>query len=681
MANSPFNAKQVATKIGVKGKDAEMIPFLLEQMMHSGELKEVGKGRYQAVATAQTIQGRMDINLKGNGYLIPEDGTPDVFISAAFLNTALNRDTVKVQLFASRNAAKPEGEVTEIVERNRMKFVGRLDVGKQFAFLIPDDRKMYKDIFVPLDKLGGAKTGDKVQVQITEWPDAKKSPMGEVLEVMGRPGLHETEMNAIVAEFGFDSKFAPEIEKEAEKIPFEIPKEDIKGRRDFRDILTFTIDPEDAKDFDDAISYNPLANGHLEVGVHIADVSHYVRENSPLDKEAYRRATSVYLVDRTIPMLPEKLSNGVCSLRPNEDKLTFSAVFELDENGKIFNEWFGRTVIHSKRRFTYEDAQERLDSGEGDLAKELKTLNNIAHKLREARFKNGAVNFETEEVKFKLAEDGTPLSVYIKVRKDAHKLVEEFMLLANKKVAEFIFKKHKPKPYLYRTHESPNMEKLTLFGNFAKRFGIKIDTASQKSLSKSFNDMLQKVEGRPEQNILQGMAIRTMAKAKYTTKSTEHYGLAFDFYTHFTSPIRRYPDVLAHRLLEDYLEGKPGANPSRLEDQCKHSSEMEVKAAEAERASVKYKQVEFMKGSVGKIFEGIISGVTEWGLYVEVRESRCEGMVRVNNMRGDMYEFDEKNMCLRGLKKKRTFGMGDPVTIKVMKADMDKRQLDFDLVM
>jgi ribonuclease R len=677
---APFNNKQISAKLDLSKKEAETVQLLLDQMTALGELEEIDRGRYRNLNLPIYIEGKLDLNIKGNGYLVPDEGEEDIFIPAAYLNKALDNDRVKVQLFARRKGKKPEGEIVEIISRYRTEFVGKIELQKNFAFLVPDNKKMYADIYIPLNKLNGAQHGDKVLVKLTEWTNDFKNPFGEVLQVFGKPLEHQAEMNAIVAEFGFANSFPKEVEDEAALISETITADEIAQRRDFRNILTLTIDPEDAKDFDDAISYQILPNGRYEIGVHIADVSHYIQEGTALEKEAEKRATSVYLVDRTIPMLPEKLSNGLCSLRPNEDKLTFSAVFEMDDQGKVYTEWFGKTIIHSARRFTYEEAQERIESGTGDLAEELITLNNIAHHLKDAKFKNGAISFETQEVKFKLADDGTPLSVYTKIRKDAHKLVEEFMLLANKKVAEFVYKKNNKKTFVYRVHDSPNMDKLDQFTRFSKRFGYKMDLTNNKTLAKSFNTLLEHIEGKPEQNLLQSLAIRTMAKAIYTTKKTEHYGLAFDFYTHFTSPIRRYPDLMVHRLLFAYLHHKPAASASIYEEKCKHSSKMEAQAAEAERASIKYKQVEYMKASVGKIFDGIISGVTEWGIYVEIIENKCEGMIRVSSMRGDFYEYDEKNLCLTGVKKKKKYTLGDAVKVQVAKADMDKRQLDFEII-
>jgi ribonuclease R len=541
---------------------------------------------------------------------------------------------------------------------------------------------MYADIFIPLNKLNKAKNGDKAIAVLTSWNSEDKNPFGEITQILGKPGEHETEMHAIIAEFGFATKFPPEVEKDAEKIPVTITKEEIAKRKDFRKTLTFTIDPEDAKDFDDAISFKKITDGEYEIGVHIADVSHYVVPGTKLDDEALNRATSVYLVDRTIPMLPEKLSNGVCSLRPNEEKLTFSAVFTMNDNGDILNHWLGKTVIYSDRRFAYEEAQERIESGEGDLAAEINILNGIAKKLKEKRFKNGAVNFETEEVKFKLDENFKPVGIYKKVRKDAHKLIEEFMLLANRTVAEDVFnmgKGDKKKTFVYRVHEHPSDEKLKVFSNFANRFGYRIQTTSAKAIAQSFNDLLLEVEGKPEQNIIQQMAVRSMMKAYYTTKKTSHYGLAFDFYTHFTSPIRRYPDLMAHRLLELYLHKGKSADEAIYEEMCKQSSAMEIQAADAERASIRYKQVEYIKDFIGHEFTGIISGVTEWGMFVEITDYKCEGLIRISNLADDFYDYDENNQWIIGRRTHKKYQLGDQVQVVVKGADTVKRQVDLDI--
>ena len=600
------------------------------------------------------------------------------------LNYAIDQDTVKVQITRpASDGFRPEGKVVELVERTKDEFVGRIEVSEKFSFVVPDNRNIHFDIMVYPEKIKKAKHNDKVIVKVTKWHDAKnRSPLGDVINVLGPAGENDAEIHSIMAEFGLPFQFPQNVEEAAEKIPVEISDEEISYRRDFRPITTFTIDPEDAKDFDDALSIEKMDNGDYEIGVHIADVSHYVKPKSILEKEALQRATSVYLVDRTIPMLPEKLSNGLCSLRPNEDKLTFSASFVMDTEGKVKKKWFGRTVIHSDRRFTYEEAQERIESGEGDFAEEIQLLNGIAHKLKDKRFKNGAVNFETTEVKFKLDEKGKPLAVIPKVRKDAHKMIEEFMLLANREVATHIYKwgrgENGKYTFVYRTHDDPDPEKLDSFAKFAAKFGHKMNTGG--NISNSLNKLLGEVEGKPEQNVLEQLAIRSMAKAKYTTDPKPHFGLAFDHYTHFTSPIRRYPDVMVHRLLWHYLnEGKP-VEVEPEEKKCVHSSEREKNAADAERASIKYKQVEFMQSMLGEDFEGIVSGVTEWGIFVEITETKCEGMVRLADLTDDFYEFDEKNYRIIGKRNKRIITLGDKLTVKVVKTDIDRRTIDLDLV-
>jgi ribonuclease R len=542
---------------------------------------------------------------------------------------------------------------------------------------------MQHDIFIPLSDLNGAKDNEKAIAHISEWPEGAKNPIGKIIHVLGKQGDNNAEMNAILADFGFPLAFPKDVEAAAEAIAETIPAAEIAKRRDFRKALTFTIDPFDAKDFDDAISFQKLPNGNYEIGVHIADVSHYVLPDSALDIEAYDRGTSVYLVDRVIPMLPERLSNGLCSLRPNEDKLCFSAVFELDEKAIIHSEWFGRTVIHSDKRFAYEEAQEIIEGKQSDFSEEILKLNELAYILRERKFKAGAISFESAEVKFKLDEQGKPIGVYVKERKDAHKLIEDFMLLANRKVAEFVAKKGQGKhkyTFVYRAHDSPKEEALLNFAQFASKFGYKINTQSDKTIAFSLNALLVDVEGKGEQNVLTQLAIRSMAKAIYTTKKSSHYGLAFEYYTHFTSPIRRYPDVMVHRLLAHYLEEGSTANAEHYEKLCVHSSQMEKRAADAERASVKYKQAEYLQDNVGKEFEGIISGVTEWGMYVELVENKCEGMIRLCNINDDFYVLDEKNYCIIGQRKKRKYQLGDKVTIKVKKVDLSKRQIDFSLV-
>jgi ribonuclease R len=683
--NEALNYKQVCAKLNIQDIESrETILEILKEQAHKGVFMEPEKGKFKLKDLKTFITGKVDMTADGAAFIIPDDEfEKDVFVSARKLHNALHGDKVKVYIYAKKRGRKNEGEVVEIIQRLKTDFIGVIKISDRFAFVTVDDKKMLQDIFVPLSDLAGAKNGQKVQVAITDWPEGAKNPVGKIINILGTEGENDTEMNAILAQYGFPLSFPAEVEKEANEIPEQISEAELKDRRDFRETVTFTIDPADAKDFDDAISFKKLPNGNYEIGVHIADVSHYVQPKSYLDKEAYSRATSVYLVDRVIPMLPERLSNGVCSLRPNEDKLCFAAVFELDNKANILEEWFGRTVIHSDRRFSYEEAQEVLENKEGDYAEELVKLNELAYILRDRKFKNGAISFESTEVKFKLDEKGKPVGVYVKERKDAHKLIEDFMLLANKKVAEFIAKKGKGKQkytFVYRSHDSPNLENLGTFALFAARFGYKINMKTDKEIAKSLNFLMEDVEGKKEQNVLTQLAIRSMAKAVYTTKKTSHYGLAFDHYTHFTSPIRRYPDVMVHRLLAAYLNGERSANEDEYETAASHSSAMEKRAADAERASIKYKQVEYLEDNVGKLFMGIISGVTEWGMYVELIENKCEGMIRLKDIADDFYVLDEKNYCIVGQRKKKKYQLGDEVKVKVKKVDLSKRQIDFALV-
>ena len=680
-----LNYKQVSAKLNITDTASkETILDILKQQTRKGVFAEPERGKFRLKDLKVYLTGKVDMTADGSAFIIPDDEfEKDVFVSSRKLHNALHGDKVKVYIYAKKSGRKNEGEVVEIIERAKTDFIGVIKISDRFAFVNIDDRKMMQDIFVPLSDLNGAKNGQKVQVSITDWPDGAKNPIGKIIAILGEQGENNTEMNAILAQYGFPLSFPPEVEKEANAIPEQVTEAEIKGRKDFRDTVTFTIDPADAKDFDDAISFKKLENGNYEIGVHIADVSHYVIPNSPLDKEAYGRATSVYLVDRVIPMLPERLSNGVCSLRPHEDKLCFAAVFELDDKANIITEWFGRTVIHSNRRFSYEEAQEVIETKTGDHAEEILKLNELAYILRDKKFKAGAISFESTEVKFKLDETGKPIGVFVKERKDAHKLIEDYMLLANKKVAEFIAKKGKGKQkytFIYRSHDSPNLENLGNFALFAARFGYKINMKSDKDIAKSLNYLMEDVEGKKEQNVLTQLAIRSMAKAVYTTKKTSHYGLAFDHYTHFTSPIRRYPDVMVHRLLAAYLNNEKSANAEEYEVAASHSSSMEKRAADAERASIKYKQAEYLEENIGNTFLGIISGVTEWGMYVELVENKCEGMIRLRDLSDDFYVLDEKNYCIIGQRKKKTYQLGDEVQVKVKKVDLSKRQIDFSLI-
>lgn len=679
-----FNYKQVSAKLSIDDNDTrQIIHEIILELSQKGIIDEVEKGKYQLKAKPNHVEGIIDMAQSGSAYLVVDGMEEDIFIAPRKLRNALHGDKVKVFVYAKRNGRNLEGEVLEIISRAKTEFTGTIQMLPKFAFLIPDNRKMLHDIFIPLDQLNGAKDGEKAVAKITDWPISAKNPIGEITAVLGEQGLNATEMNAVLAEYGFPLEFPKNVEKECDAISTTIHPNEIKNRRDFRDTLTFTIDPFDAKDFDDAISFKRIDQHTFEIGVHIADVSHYVQPNTALDQEALNRGTSVYLVGKVIPMLPEKLSNELCSLRPNEDKLTFSAVFKMDLKGNVLEQWFGRTIIHSIRRFTYEEVWEILQSGQGDYAEELTILNDIAYKLRDARFKNGAINFETTEVKFKLDQSGKPIGVYVKERNDAHKLIEDFMLLANRKVAEFIATKGKKKNslgFVYRVHDAPNEDLLAGFAKFASRFGYKVNTKTHSEISKSLNQLMADVEGTKEQNVLTQLAIRSMAKAIYTTKKTSHYGLAFDYYTHFTSPIRRYPDVMAHRLLQHYLDGKSSVNTEDLEKQCLHSSQMEKRAADAERLFTKYKQAEFLSEQVGEIYNGIISGVTEWGIYVEIIENKCEGMIRLRDINDDFYVLDQENYCIIGQRFKRKYQLGDEVQIKVKKVELSKKQIDFELI-
>jgi ribonuclease R len=683
--NTPLNYKQVCAKLNVRDPDAKYtILDILKEEAFKQTLKEVTPGKFQLIELKTFVEGKVDLTNDGSAFIVTDDpDETDIFVAPRKLRNALHGDRVKVYVYAKSKGRRQEGEVIEILQRAKTEFTGIVKLSDRYAFFIPDDRKMMHDIFIPIADLNGAKNGIKAVAEITDWPTQAKNPIGRIKHILGEQGENDTEMNAILAEYGFPLSFPKEVEQDAEEISSEITPQEIAKRRDFRDVVTFTIDPFDAKDFDDAISFKVLENGNFEIGVHIADVSHYIIPDSALDKEAFDRGTSVYLVDRVIPMLPERLSNGLCSLRPNEEKLCFAAVFELDNNANIITEWFGKTVINSNRRFTYEEAQEVLETKQGDYTEELLKLNELAYILRDRKFKNGAISFETTEVKFNLDDKGKPTGVYVKERKDAHKLIEDFMLLANRKVAEFASKKGKGKhkyTFVYRAHDSPKPDALASFANFAARFGYKINTKSDKETAKSLNFLMEDVEGKKEQNVLTHLAIRSMAKAIYTTKSSSHYGLAFDHYTHFTSPIRRYPDVMVHRLLQHYLDGGQSVNAEHYEVMCQHASAMEKKAADAERSSVKYKQAEFLKDQVGSVYSGVISGVTEWGMYVEIIENKCEGMIRLRDISDDFYTLDEKNYAIIGQRKKKTYQLGDEVKIRVKNVDLAKKQIDFSLV-
>lgn len=683
--NKLLNYKQVASLLNIQDSDSKVaIADVLTNPSKLSPFVQPERGKFRLRKLNVYVTGKVDMTADGSAYVIPNDELEnDIYIAPRKLRQALHNDIVKVHVFNRKKGKKREGEVVEIIQRAKTNFTGTIDISTTYAFFLADDRKMLHDIFIPLGNLNGAKDGQKVVVSITEWPKNAKNPIGTVKTILGNKGENNTEMNAILADFGFPLEFPKAVEKEAEKISGSISPEEINKRKDFRSTTTFTIDPEDAKDFDDAISFKKLDNGNYEIGIHIADVSHYVTPDSALDKEAYERGNSVYLVDRVIPMLPERLSNELCSLRPHEEKLSFSAVFEMDNKAEIIEQWFGRTVIMSDHRFTYEEAQEVIESKKGPFAEEILILNDLAHILRERKVKNGAISFETDEVKFKLDKNGKPIGVYTRVRKEAHKLIEDFMLLANKKVAEYIGKKKKGKNklgFIYRFHDVPKPDALTSFSQFATKFGYKISTKSNKETTRSLNSLMSKIEGTKEQNLLTTLAVRSMAKAIYTTKNSSHYGLAFDYYTHFTSPIRRYPDVLVHRLLQFYLDGGKQINAEHYEQMAVHASLMEKKAAEAERASVKYKQAEYLLDNIGMEYQGIISGVTEWGMYVEIEENKCEGMVRLRDITDDYYTLDEKNLAIIGQRKKKVYQLGNEVRIRIKKVDLEKRQIDFTLL-
>ncbi|MFD1002508.1 ribonuclease R [Ohtaekwangia kribbensis] len=674
-----YSMKQLLKKLGLKKReDIKQATHLVYQLVDDERIKELSNGSYITNREREELTGIVDHVSSRFAYVRLGADKEDIFVKSRDMASAVDGDTVKLEILPTRHGDHPEGKITEVIKRNRTRYVGKIELSKNFAFVVADYRKMHQDFFIYPENINNARNGDKVIIEVTSWAEHDRKPEAKVVDVLGKAGENEAEIHSIMAEFGLPFKFPEHVERESEAIDEGITKKEIKKRKDFREITTFTIDPLDAKDFDDALSFRKLDNGNYEIGVHIADVTHYVDLKSELEKEAYDRATSVYLVDRTIPMLPERLSNGLCSLRPKEDKLTFAAVFEMDDKAKIKSEWFGRTIIHSDRRFTYEEAQEILESGKGDYAHELITLNTLAKKLRKERFNKGAVNFETTEVKFKLDEKGKPLAVIPKVRKDAHKLIEEFMLLANKQVATFVYnyKRGKEKnTFVYRIHDFPDPDKVKDFSVFAKQFGHKMNVEEQ-SISRSLNDLMEKIEGKPEQNILEQLAIRTMAKAKYSTETKGHFGLAFEHYAHFTSPIRRYPDMMVHRLLQHYLDdGKP-VSKEDFEQKSLHSSEREKRAADAERASIKYKQVEFMASAENKVYEGLISGVTEWGLYVEIIETKCEGMIRLADLTDDFYEFDEKKYRIVGRKRKKIYTLGDRVKVRVKKTDIDKRLID-----
>jgi len=675
-----FNYKQVCKQIEIsESYEKQLVIAKLEDLCEADVISEMNDGKYKLKLKASVMKGIVDLTQKGYAYIISKETDSDIFVAQHNLNHALHGDEVLVQLFAQARKNKIEGEVIEITKPSNRVLVGVIEISQGFAFVVSETKNMPYDIYIPTNKLKGAKSGQKVTVKVVDWPERAKNPIGEIVEVIGTPGEHETEMHAILAEFGLPYRYPEAVAKDAEKFTGEISEEEIAKRRDFRKVTTFTIDPVDAKDFDDALSIKHLDNGNWEIGVHIADVTHYVIPGDIIDKEGYNRATSVYLVDRCVPMLPERLSNFVCSLRPNEEKLCYSAVFELNEDAKVISQWFGRTVINSDRRFTYEEAQQVIETKEGDLKDEILIMDKLAKKLREQRFNKGAVAFDKREVKFNLDEKGKPMGIFFKDSKDSNKLIEEFMLLANMKVAEFVAM-HTGKPaktFVYRIHDKPNEEKLKDFGAFVKKFGFSIDTTGTQNTAKSINTLLTEMKDHKERNVFETLAVRSMAKAVYSTFNIGHYGLAFKHYTHFTSPIRRYPDMMVHRLLDRYLSEKKSANEEEFEEYCEHSSQMEQLSANAERASIKYKQVEYLVERVGEVFDAVISGVTEWGLYVELTENYCEGMVSCRDLDDDFYQYDEKNYRLLGTRTKKEYRLGNEIKVQLAKANLAKKQLDF----
>ena len=676
-----FNYKQVAALIEIYADSQKIfVNELLYQLLEEEFLIEISRGKFKLNSRGGYLTGKID-RQGVKTYLIPDDGGEPVFIPERKTNHAFLNDKVKVFLYAGRKGQAPEGEVVEVIQRAQDTFVGTLDVSDNYAFLVSDNRVLNTDVFIPRNKLKGGKTGQKAVVRLMKWEPNLKSPVGEVIDILGDKGNNDTEMHAILAEFGLPYKYPEDVETAANKMDAGITPAEIAKRIDMRKVWTITIDPRDAKDFDDALSLQKLPDGNWEVGVHIADVTHYVKPDSIIEEEAMKRATSVYLVDRTIPMLPEHLSNGICSLRPDEEKLTYSVLFKMDNDAKVLDYKIAKTVIKSDRRFTYEEAQQIIETGEGEYRDEILTLDRLAKMLRDRRFKHGAIAFDRVEVRFEIDEKGKPVSVFFKEQKDANKLIEEFMLLANKTVATHIGKPGRgqlAKTFVYRVHDVPNPDKLENFAAFIKKFGYNLKTnGRQSAVSGSINHLLDQVQGKKEQNLVETLAIRSMAKAIYTTENIGHYGLSFDFYAHFTSPIRRYPDMMVHRLLEKYASGGKSVSAKEFEEYCKHSSDMEQLAANAERASIKYKQVEFMGQHVGQVFDGVISGVTEWGIYVELIENKCEGMVPIRDLDDDYYTFDDKNYCLVGRRFHKKFQLGDELTVRVAKANLDKKQLDF----
>ena len=698
--NKTFNYKQIASKLGVNDASSRnQIIKKLAQLKVKGEIEEVDRGKFKAIVNTEYHIGILDLSAKGNGYIISDDFEDDVFVASNNINKALDGDEVEFYAYRRKHRGKQEGEITNIIKRAKSDYVGTIQIqnSKKFAFVVADSPKMYTDIFVPINKIKKAEDGDKVLVKLTDWPENTSSPYGKVTEVLGKPGEHSTEIHSILAEYGLPHQFPLEVESYVNKLDTSITEEEIAKRRDMRKDLTFTIDPKDAKDFDDALSFKVLENGLYEIGIHIADVSHYVKPDTVLDDEAYERATSIYLVDRVVPMLPEILSNGACSLRPREEKYTFSAVFKMNDNCEIKDQWFGRTVTYSDARFAYEEAQAIIETKNSVIPQEVSLtgetyntdqsiteailkLDELAKKMRTKRMRTGAISFDKVEVKFNLDEEANPVGVFFKTSKDANKLIEEFMLLANKKVAEFIGKQNPKKTFVYRVHDEPDDSKLAQLQTVVGRFGHKLNFKDRKSVASSLNKLLTDVVGKKEQNLVDTLAIRTMSKAEYTTQNIGHYGLAFQYYSHFTSPIRRYPDVMAHRLLQHYLDGGKSANEDIYEEKCKHSSNMEYLATKAERDSIKYMQIRFMQDHQDEEFLGVISGVTDWGIYVEIISNKCEGMVSVRDMKDDTYDFDQDHYAMIGRHNHKMYQLGEEVIVKVKNTDLVKKHLDFYLV-
>ena len=693
-----YNYKQIAAHLNVNDSHSRnQIIKKLQLLKSKNEIEEVERGKFKAIINSDYHTGIIEVNAKGSGYIICEAFDDDIYIGSNNLNKALHLDEVEFYVFKRRRNGRLEGEVTQIIKRAKSSYVGVIQIHKSYAFVITDDKKMYKDIFIPLNKINKAEDGDKVLVALQDWPEKASSPYGKVNKVLGKPGEHNTEIHAILADYGLPYDFPNEVLDYASSINTSITKKEIAKRRDMRSDLTFTIDPKDAKDFDDALSFKILGEDIYEVGIHIADVSYYVQPDTILDEEAFERATSVYLVDRVVPMLPEVLSNYACSLRPHEEKFTFSAVFKINNKAEVIDEWFGRTVTYSDARFAYEEAQEVIETKSNiisdnvsltgvtyeikeDIKNAILKLNELAIIMRSQRMKSGAISFDKVEVKFNLDDTNNPTGVYFKTSKDANKLIEEFMLLANKKVAEFIGKQKPVKTFVYRVHDEPNDTKLIALQNIVSKFGFKFKIDSVNTVSNALNKLLKDVEGSKAQNLVDTLAIRSMSKAEYTTQNIGHYGLAFEYYSHFTSPIRRYPDVMVHRLLQSYLDGHKSYSEEVYEDKCKHASHMEHLSTKAERDSIKYMQIKFMQDHKNEEFVGVISGVTDWGIYVEIISNKCEGMVRIRDIKDDYYEFDESQYALVGRDTKHIYQLGDEVIVTVKSTDLIKKHLDFNLI-